>query len=231
LSDDIIFIRGETINLCIPNVDSDSVQLWTEIINDQKVNTLIGQGYFPIDKHNQVDYIKEILKSKSRILLQIIAKKTNKFLGVVSLSEIDFINRRAQLSTVCPLKCESAKYAALQARALISDHAFQKLGLSSVYSYQAYPENKRWAQLSEVIGFLPSGFSMSSYQINGELTHRLIISLTSDSYWRLLNNENSLWPGTDHIKIRVAKLTADKSLADSLFTFVSAMRDQYVYPD
>jgi len=222
MSRGVIFKKGETINLVVPDTAClETMISWTEMINDQDVTRYIGQGIFPQSVNAQRSYVSDILDSRSRLCLVIKANESDKFLGVISLSDIDLINRRAQLSTVCPYKCETARYAALQARALLSDHAFRKMGLSSVYSYQAYPENKRWAQASEAIGYLPSGFSLYSYAYDGSLTHRLIISLSRQQYFDLSREHDSLWPSSKVIAERLSKLNGRISKAEELFSLVS----------
>lgn len=217
----IFFKYGESINLQVPDTTCiDTMRSWTEMMNDQEVTRFIGQGMYPQSIENQKRYVDDFLSSRKRIVLTIHAKKTKTFLGIISLSDIDLTNRRAQLSTVCPFKCDTVRYAALQARALLSDHAFRKIGLSVVYSYQVYPENKKWAQASEVIGYFPSGFSLNSYFYNGNFTHRLIIGLTREKYFSLCGERDSIWPGCEEISRRLHEVKNFSPRADALFDFV-----------
>lgn len=222
----ITFLQGESIKLCVPDLDDDSaISLWTAMMNNQEVCKLIGQAYFPQSKSEQIKYIQQTLANRTRLLLEVRSLKSEQFLGVISLSDIDQVNKRAQLSTVCPYKCDSVEFGALQARALLSDHAFKKLGLETVYSYQAYPENKRWAQASEVLGYLPSGFVLQSYLCDGKLTNRLIISLSAKRYWENSSLTGSLWPGADAARNALAKFSDKPSLADHLFEYVEKLQN------
>jgi RimJ/RimL family protein N-acetyltransferase len=217
----LIFIKGESVNLCVPDLDDNNgIHLWTEMINNQETSSLISQGYFPQTTCEQIKYIQSILSSRSRILLEIRATDTDNFLGIISLSEIDQINKRGQLSTVCPYKCETVKFGALQARALLTDHAFRKLGLQTIYSYQAYPENKRWAQASEVLGYFPTGFILESYLHEGRLTNKVIISLSAKRYWEYTSNRRSIWPGIQVVNNEFVRLKDQPSRADLLYTFL-----------
>lgn len=221
----LIFLKGESVNLCVPDLnDNDGIDLWTEMINNQEVSSLIGQGYFPQPRCEQIKYIQQCLSSRSRILLEIRSIETDNFLGIVSLSDIDQLNKRGQLSTVCPYKCETVKFGGLQARAILTDHAFRKLGLQTVYSYPAYPENRRWAQAMEVLGYLPTGFVLESYLYENHLTNRLIMSLSAKRYWDYASKRRSIWPGTEAVQDAFVNLKDQPSLADLLFEFV--MRQQ-----
>jgi RimJ/RimL family protein N-acetyltransferase len=224
-TNELIFLNGENIKLCVPDEeDNSAIDIWTAMINDQEINKFIGQGYYPQSRKDQIKYIQETLANRTRILLEIRAIKSNKFLGVTSLSDIDQTNKRAQLSVVSPYKCETVKYAGLQARAILTDHAFRKLGLRTVYSYPAYPENRRWAQASEIIGYLPSGFVLESYFYDGGLTNRLIMSITEKRYWEYSSQKKSLWPGCKAIERELANLKGKPSLADDLFKYVRALQ-------
>ena len=57
----------------------------------------------------QWKWIADELSSKKRILLEICDKKDDLFLGVVSLSTINFENRSAQISTISPIKKKKRK--------------------------------------------------------------------------------------------------------------------------
>ena len=58
------------------------------------------QHYFPNNKENQIKIFNETLKNKKDILQLGILDKKEKMFGIISLSNIDYINRNAHWSVL-----------------------------------------------------------------------------------------------------------------------------------
>ena len=98
----MIFIETENLNLQVPS--KDNLSQWCEWINSSDVRKTVSSTLIPKTFDMQWNWIENELNSKSRILLEICDKIDNVFLGVVSLSTIDYEKRSAQISTISPLK-------------------------------------------------------------------------------------------------------------------------------
>ena len=136
----MIFIETENLNLRVPS--KENLNQWSEWINSPKIRNTVSSALIPKTQEMQWDWIQSELNSKTRILLEICDKKNNLFLGVVSLSTIDYVNRSAQISTISPIKKnEKNKYCVYEARRAILQYAFEKLSINKVYGGTLYPEN------------------------------------------------------------------------------------------
>ena len=109
------------------------------------------------------------LEIKSLILLEICDKTDNTFLGIVSLSTIDFEKRSAQISTISlAKKNQKNRYCVYEARRGILKYAFQELSLNKVYAETFYPENRSYTIKNMCMGFEIEGIVHDCQWYNNE---------------------------------------------------------------
>ena len=163
----MIFIETENLNLRVPS--KDNLNKWSEWINSSKIRDTVQSTLFPKTTEMQWSWIQSELKSKTRILLEICDKKDDLFLGVVSLSTIDYENRSAQISTISPIKKEkNNKYCVYEARRAILKYAFEELSINKVYGGTLYPENKSYMIKNMCLGFEIEGIKHDNRWINNK---------------------------------------------------------------
>ena len=92
---DMIFLETEKLNLCAPS--KDNVQQWTNWVNSSFARNTIFNLKTPKTVDMQWNWIQSELNSNKRILLEMCDKQNNEFLGVISLSCIDY----EKISTDC----------------------------------------------------------------------------------------------------------------------------------
>ena len=161
------FIETENLNLCVPS--KDNLSQWSEWINSFNVRNTVSSGLFPKTPEMQWSWIQNELNSKSRILLEICDKTDNTFLGVVSLSTIDFEKRSAQISTISPFKKnQKNRYSVYEARIGILKYAFQELSINKVYAETYYPENRLYVIKNMCMGFEIEGIDHDCQWHNNE---------------------------------------------------------------
>ena len=81
-----IFIKGETIDLCVPTLDFTRSSIWYNWFNEPKITRYLNQGLLPNTKEMQEHWFKS--QTKDRLIL-ILSTKNKVYKGVVSLSSID----------------------------------------------------------------------------------------------------------------------------------------------
>lgn len=150
------FIQTNNLNLRVPS--KDNLNKWTELINKSQIRKTIFSTLFPKTLEMQWNWIQNELNSRNRILLEICSKDNNFFLGVLSLSSIDYERRLAQIGTISvPSKGKKNIYSVYEARIAILKYAFNELSLNKVYGGTAYPENKSFLVNNMCIGFEVEG--------------------------------------------------------------------------
>jgi RimJ/RimL family protein N-acetyltransferase len=213
-----IFISGESINLCIPI--EDDFEQWASWFNSKEITRFLEQGKYP----NTIALQKEFYENASATgrLLLMIKTKAEKLLGVISLSEIDYEKSRCQIALVCPEKTKSAPVASLEAMSLMTDHAFQRLGLERVWAGQAYPGLLAWTNQLEVIGYKAEGFQRNGFQHGMFESDGVFISIVKQDYLKLISRRgNALWPGTEVARKMISIMKNSQSLSEDLYTIIN----------
>lgn len=208
-----VFIAGEKVNLCVPQ--SEDFEVWSSWFNNYKYTKFLEQGKFPNTVEQQFEFYRDAQNS-NRFIAHI-KSKDEQLLGVISLSEINYEKSSCQISIVCPVKSTAAPYAALEAMAITTEHAFIRLGLSRVWAGQAYPGLKKWSQHLELIGFKTEGVIRDGFVHGIEVTPAISISVTKKDFLSLIKRrEGKLWAGEKKTRYMIAKLKNKKPLADKV---------------
>ncbi len=177
----MIFIETENLNLRVPS--KKNLHIWSEWINSPKIRETVSSTITPKTIDMQWNWIENELSSKTRILLEICDKKNELFLGVVSLSTINFENRSAQISTISPIKKNKKnKLCVYEARRAILKYAFNELSLNKVYGGTLYPDNKFYMIKNMCLGFEIEGLKHDSHWINNQPKMSLNYFLTQSIF-------------------------------------------------
>lgn len=187
-----IFIEGEKIDLCVPA--EEDFPIWAGWFNSQKNTQFLEQGKFPNTVDEQKEFYFNAIKSNRFIAL--IKCKDGVLLGVISLSEINYEKSSCQISLVCPIKSKNSPMAALEAMALVVEHAFKRLGMKRVWAGQAYPGLESWNRALEIVGFKVEGFLRNGFVHGWDVTDSILISVVLQDFLRLIERRDGhLWPG------------------------------------
>lgn len=129
------FLEGELIDLCIPSVTAINEDGWAEWFNDIDQLQASRHGVFPNYKSSQHKILESLCNDRSRIVLLICQKISQKAFGVVSLQNINLQSRSAEIVINASSKGKGSAHplSTLEAMALITQHGFEQLGLDRVY--------------------------------------------------------------------------------------------------
>lgn len=130
----LVFIKGEAIDLVGLNQEDVEKTNWYGWFNDRKVTKYLQKGYFPSTIESQMAFFEKNLKIPTNLLqLGIVSKSSPKLLGIISLGNIDFINRHAEISLVIG-EPEGRNFStSVEAWRLIFWHGFNVLNLNRIY--------------------------------------------------------------------------------------------------
>jgi len=211
------FIIGENVNLCIPNTFAITEDGWSKWFN--KVNALQStqHGVFPNHQSSQLKLLESLKEDKTKIVLLICDKKFNRAFGVISLQNIDFQKKSAEVAINIGSndKCTFNPLSSLEAMALITSHGFKEVGLERIYAGQAYPSLSLWNKHLELIGFKTEGFESNSFVRGHDIQDTVLIAIHYNFYRKIINKRGSLWRSNEHIK-NLIKLQPKKSFAEKL---------------
>ena len=130
-----VFIQGQLIDLVALTEELVEGTNWYKWFNDEENTKYMQQHYFPNTKAMQLQFFKsEIEGSSSKLQLGIVEKKDQLFCGVISLHNIDYINRSCEISCIIgEAKGRNVKNF-IEACQLIIQHAFDTLNMNRIYS-------------------------------------------------------------------------------------------------
>ncbi|MFQ3573777.1 MAG: GNAT family protein [Thermodesulfovibrionales bacterium] len=160
-----VFLEGKNIFLG-PLSNKDKLEGYINWINDQETTLFMGSGRFPMNKEDIRGYIKSHLSSKDGMILGIFLKETSKHIGNITLHQIDWRNRNAEIGILIGDKTARGKEYATEAIKLVADHAFNKLNLHKLCSGMV-KGNDASEKVFKKVGFKVEGILREHFYLNG----------------------------------------------------------------
>lgn len=202
-----VFISGETIDLCIPTKEFAQKSDWYSWINNPKINRYLVYGLFPNTPEAQVDFFES--QGDKRIILIISNKE--EYLGVISLSDIDLINRKASVALLINPKVDffNSSIIALEAIARITEHGFKTMGVNRIQAGQ-HIKLAGWQQRMELLGYRIEGIYRGAFVKGREVADSLLIAATYDDYSKIVNQRGKYWDSAQKMGERIKNLPKDK---------------------
>jgi RimJ/RimL family protein N-acetyltransferase len=178
-----IFIRGERILLTALSERDAQESGWYGWFNDAEATQFVQQRYFPNTLQKQLEYYRSsIASSSSKIQLGIVPKGGAEIVGVVSLSAIDFLNRKAEFGIMIGVKEARSQGYGSEACALMLRHGFEKLGLHKIY-LGVHAEHAAAIRSYEKAGFRRDGVLREDAFINGKFADMVIMSVLAREFF------------------------------------------------
>lgn|GEM_PF-604159 len=202
-----LFIPGETIDLCVPDKAAVELDGWTDWFNKIPDLQATQHGIFPNHKASQLSVLESLYDDDSRIVLLVCDKKTGRAMGVISLQNISFTQKSAEIAINigAPERSTVAPLASLEAMALITEHGFEQVGLQRIFAGQAYPRLSSWNKMLELIGYKTEGIIRQSF-VRGQTTeHTVAIACHYSFYSRIREFRGSLWGSKSVIKALIKR--------------------------
>ena len=172
-----IFLKGKIVDLVRV---TKSIILKTDFytwLNDQTITKFTAQGYIPISRKEEVEYFEKNIKSKTRLQLGVINKKTSTLIGMMSLYDINHYTRSCEISALFnknDTNINSMSYFK-EAQTLLIDHAFNKLNLRRI---GAASNGKNLVELNKkLFGFEVEGVLKNRDHADGKYVDRYVLTL------------------------------------------------------
>ncbi len=225
-----IFCEGENFIGITADENSKYINEWYNLFNSEYITRYLDHGFYPNTKSSQLEFIKKTNTHNDRLILLVLSKKTNEFLGTMSLSSINFLKRSCQFGLVLDNRRFKGDdlFIPLEVCSFLISHAFDKLGMLRVWGGQAYPGLKKWNKRLELLGLITEGISKSSFAKGHKREDQVFFSIDYERYLNIKQNRNgNLWPGKAEIK-KFMKLQSDKSFTEIYEETVNKIRDQFI---
>jgi len=222
-----VFIEGEVIDLCVPSLERWVLDQWYRWFNDQKVTEYLYQGVFPNTIENQEKFYESVTGNDDRIVLLIKPKKQNYFVGVASLSFIDFKQRRCHFAMVIGRQdnLSDSIFYAMEAKCRMTEHAFENVGVERINSEQVL-ELIKWQRWQVLFGYQIEGILRHNFRKGNKVWDIMASSCLLDDYLKLKEMRNgSFWPGKSKM-LELIKMLPRESTIDRLKNWLDSEREK-----
>ena len=192
-----VFIEGETIDLCAASDDEKILDQWYKWFNQKDITKYLTQGVYPSTKETQFSYFKSIKDDPSRLVVLIKPKNKNKVIGVASLSHIDHQQRQCDFAMVIGERSsgEGSLFYGMEAKARLTEHAFDKVGVERVNSTQV-KELVRWQRWQILFGYQIEGILRNKFRKGSAIFDVYTSSCLIKDYKKILKfRKGNFWPG------------------------------------
>lgn len=177
------FLPGTLISLRPPLLPEDvhdgGWHLW---FNDMKITEYLEHGVRPVDAVEEMAILESAVKSPSSLIFAIVSNKSHQLIGTISLKGINHIQRRAEIALV--LGKDNFPGAALEAMALMTKHAFDRLNLQKLYAGQ-HQDLWKWVNTLGTIGYTIEGYRQDYGYRNGKPYGALLTGITAQRFYDL----------------------------------------------
>lgn len=127
-----VFLKGKNIFLS-PLLHDHDLRDYISWINDQETTLYMESGRFPQTVGSLKEYI-DSFRAKSGMLLGIFMNEDKTHIGNITLQNIDWINRFAEIGILIGNEKYRGKGYSKEAIKLVADHAFKRLNLRKIYA-------------------------------------------------------------------------------------------------
>jgi len=156
-------LRGTSVTLRpFDSTELDQHRLW---INDRDIMFFLNRAYPVSDLEHQKWYEKVIGDDKT-VFFSIFENVNNTHIGAVWIWNIDYRNRNAEIRIFIGEKKLWGAGAGSEALKLISNYAFNELGLHKIYAY-VHRKNPRGKLAFEKSGFAVEGELLDEFFCDG----------------------------------------------------------------
>lgn len=170
-------IKGEQVLLRF--IEPDDLEAIREMTNDADQEYMIGGWSFPAAKKHQEDWYQRVLSDRNNIRLAI--EYDNTFVGLVTLTDIDWKNGKAETGIRLTLSAPKQKGIANDALKALLKYAFDELNLQRVYA-TVLEHNIASKKLHDKCGYVVEGTLRKSIYKRGSYHDVYVMGLLKEDY-------------------------------------------------
>ena len=163
----------------ITRADVKTINRWR---HDREVVGFLGTPFRFINLETDGQWFDDYLKNrKNQVRCGIYVRPSNKLIGVVYLTQIDHVNRNAELSIMIGDRSYWGKRIGAAAAQSMLEHAFKDLNLHRVY-LSVLKDNARAVRMYKNLGFKQEGKLEDALFKNGEYKDLILFGMTKKDF-------------------------------------------------
>ncbi|MDD3567447.1 MAG: GNAT family protein [Bacteroidales bacterium] len=150
--------------------------------NDRELTDRLGGNIFYVSTNREKEWVESAIKDDRKNLhLAIVEQDNSTCIGMVNLTNIDHVNKKAEFSILIGDKKQMGKGYGKQAANLLLQHAFNQLNLNKVW-LSVLKTNDRARKLYEKIGFKNDGLLRQDVYKNGAYQDFYLMSILKEEF-------------------------------------------------
>ena len=154
--------------------------------NDDEISSMVGGQKDFVSMEKEKKWVESIVGDNSAIRLMVCLKESNKTIGMVTLADVNYINRSAHSHILIGDKTEWGKgYGTVALRQLLT-YAFEEMGLHRVEA-MVLESNVGSVKMHKKCGYTEEGIKRESIYKNGRYHNQLIMSVLHNEYTEINN--------------------------------------------
>jgi RimJ/RimL family protein N-acetyltransferase len=173
-----IFIEGKDVYLRPASIE-DAKGDWYKWLNDVETTQYLTNQFWPNTKAKQIEFVKNSLNSKERVVFSVCLKKNHKHIGQCSLSYINWVHRFADIGVIIGDKKSRKGIYALEVYRLLLQISFERFNLENIKSGASNPVAIKFHQL---LGFKHIGTYKNLFLVNGKKTSLKLFSINRNTW-------------------------------------------------
>lgn len=225
-----VFIKGEILDLVIPNEHAIENDGWYNWFNDEDVTENTGHGVFPNTREMQFERLERLMKEpRNDITLLLRPKGVKAVVGVASLSSIDHQRKCAEFSMVIGSHTHSKNimFIGLEAKARLTSHGFEKLGLHRIYTGQPLAL-EYWQRFQILFGFKPEGIQRKAFRKGLNVQDTVMTACLLEDYLKIKEaRDGQFWPGK-RLVLDMIRTIPKRSLIEEMSENINHMVNEYM---
>ena len=186
-----VFIKGKNVDLVVLDEEAVEKTDWFNWFNDGENTKYMKHRYYPNNRAKQLAFYKnEIENNPKKLQVGIFHKEDKVLIGVISLNNIDFLNRTCHTGVIIGIKKYRKIFCYLEAYTLLLKHAFEQLNMNKISDETLSKDVTDF--LIKTVGFKMEGIRRREIYKNGKYVDLYLIGLLKEEFYK---------GGYDNIKI------------------------------
>jgi RimJ/RimL family protein N-acetyltransferase len=186
-----VFIKGKNVDLVVLDEEAVEKTDWFNWFNDEENTKYMKHRYYPNNRAKQLAFYKnEIENNPKKLQVGIFHKEDKVLIGVISLNNIDFLNRNCSTGAIIGVKKYRKIFCYLEAYTLLLKHAFEQLNMNKISDETLSKDVADF--LIKTVGFKMEGVRRREIYKNGKYVDLYLIGLLKEEFYK---------GGYDNIKI------------------------------
>lgn len=136
--------------------EADALGNWHHWFNSPAVTQNLAAQYWVNTPDAQLEYLQKLRSSKERLALAVVDRKTNEHIGIGSLSQLDMLNRRAEMSLVIGSAAHRNGIHAIESLAMLTEVGLVRLNLHKLIA-TGLSSSERGLSLTKLLGYTQTG--------------------------------------------------------------------------